>query len=222
VARNWGKDRLVQELVKRGIVEPGAERSRDGLAYRDHGLTRALHLTKKKHHQDLLQWAVFTSAERYDEPSPLMRHGGVYIETRAADEAVEQRRTRGCPWPQTGGDLAPELVADLSRHAMPCLRFVRDLADLGRLLLADGPARRGEAVAHLVPDHGGGRLVRAFILAREMPDPELEALAREKLERFTGDPSYMEWFTHWAKEIAPLVEADLSDLYRRPAKQRRR
>jgi hypothetical protein len=48
-------------------------------------------------------------------------------------------------------------------------------------------------------------------------DPDLEALAREKLERVTGDPSEMEWFTYAAKEMHPLVEADLSDLYRRPA-----
>jgi hypothetical protein len=95
------------------------------------------------------------------------------------------------------------------------LWFLTDRRDLGRLLAhGDGrtahswQVRRGDVVGSRWGELAAG-VVQAVILARAIPDPELEALSLAKLADGSASP---ESVRHWARLYGEWSPVDIADL----------
>jgi hypothetical protein len=188
---------------------PGS--SVDGSAvnvWRD-GVRRQVNFFKSRFDKEILYWQVFQADEKYLGDKGF----GVWIDVMAPPEVRHVPSPGpgpdGYPWPKSGEALDPRLVADLRRYAVPALDFLTDRADLAWILLEEGVVHRGDLHTTLAANAVEGNLVKAMVLAREIPLPEVERAAFDKLDRH---PELAEWVRHWAKEFGRFVEADISDL----------
>ncbi|MFL6057143.1 MAG: hypothetical protein ACJ72W_30235 [Actinoallomurus sp.] len=230
MSRPWPMSRLLDEVIARcGLERP--DRIEDGaLIYRDGGIRHTLHVGKDKHNKQLFGWSVESADEKYHE---LIRVP-IWRPRREAHPLSGDPRGRDRYfWPRTGEDLDPDAVHEIARYGRPAVSFVRDRADLGRLLLSADDVHRGPVWGKLPPGESEAiRLVNAVIIARDSGDADLEAAAMAKLAG-EGDrdvswaPGHPYLFrdavADHAKKVAGRVDVDLSDLIpKSPRRARRR
>lgn len=187
------------------------------------GLRR--HLSVSRGRRNVLQWSVYAVDDELDRLAP----GTVFMAMFAVqDEPVvegnpPERHCRGeYRWPFLDDPLEPGLVAEGQRFVGRMLWFLKDRADLARVLLAgtgDGPGqwRRDDIVARPFVS-GASSLVQAVIVARLIGDADLERMARAKLDAaadvavagFGG--TFSAAVGYFATEYGAWSPVDLSDL----------
>ena len=155
--------------------------------YLDAGLRR--HVNVSRGTGPVLQWSVYAVDDELDRLAP----GSVFMAVfEVQDELVvegnpPERRCRGeYAWPWIDDPLEPRLVAEGRRFASRMLWFLKDRAELARVLLAGtgnepGQWRRDGIVATRFTG-AASSLVQAVILARLIGDADLERRAGAKLD----------------------------------------
>ncbi|AWT46818.1 hypothetical protein DMT42_34125 [Streptomyces actuosus] len=188
------------------------------------GLRRSLRVSKVKRDEDMLSWDVFIEDEMFCKS--MKSFGGVGVEIWRPDHtekgnALSVHLRYLYPWPKGRKSLDSVLVRDIREFALPSLEFVQDRQDLGCLLLASDDVHRGKVWARLPSGNEPARLVKAFIIARQLGDSGLEEKAWEKLRRVSeSDISwesgvqflFRQAVADWARQYARKVNIPLDDL----------
>ncbi|MFF6772817.1 hypothetical protein ACFY8W_04555 [Streptomyces sp. NPDC012637] len=122
-------------------------------------------------------------------------------------------------WPAGSVPLSAEIAGGVTRYGPSSLRFVRDVHDLGLLLLAGTHIHRDGVWSFTPANNEPGRLAKAILLARQCGDQDLERAAVAKLrnrgeEPVTPYPDYLfrQSVADWARQYAKATGIDLSDL----------
>ncbi|MET9346292.1 hypothetical protein [Streptomyces termitum] len=122
-------------------------------------------------------------------------------------------------WPAGSVPLSAEIAGGVTRYGPSSLRFVRDVHDLGLLLLADTHIHRDGVWSFTPANNEPGRLAKAILLARQCGDQDLERAAVAKLrnrgeEPVAPYPDYLfrQSVADWARQYAKATGIDLSDL----------
>lgn len=122
-------------------------------------------------------------------------------------------------WPAGNVPLSAEIAGGVTRYGPSSLRFVRDVHDLGLLLLADTHIHRDGVWSFTPANNEPGRLAKAILLARQCGDQALERAAVAKLrnrgeELVAPYPDYLfrQSVADWARQYAKATGIDLSDL----------
>jgi hypothetical protein len=219
--RRWPPAKLMRELwAASGLPEGGTverDRAMTHLVYRDGGLIRRLTFYPNLP-PGRLRWEVGVGDGEVTSPNTAMWSQYRLPEdlTFASGEAP-RRNFDGYPWPRSGGGLDDGLVRDVARFAAAMLWFLADRRDLCRLLMhGDGrtpyswQVRRGDVIGSRWGELAAG-VVQAVILARAIPDPELEALALAKLADGSVSPESVRYWARLDCEWSPVDIADLVD-----------
>lgn len=185
-------------------------------------LSDTLWLWKDHRDRSVFGWAVHTHytglsdrmngfggmSIRIDHPSPSGDSGPTAVPPAAC-----------YPWPAGRTPLAPEVAAGVTRYGPASLHFVRDVHDLGLLLLADTHVHRDGVWSFTPANSEPGRLAKAVLLARACGDQDLERAALAKLrrrgeERVRPYPDHLfrQAVADWSRQYAKATGIDLSDL----------
>jgi hypothetical protein len=234
--RRWAKQRILNDLVvacnlpEHGQIEI-RDRSVAELVFTDSGLRRCLGVFAASG-PGILRWQVEVGDQylRFPGTAAFVTSYAPFRDWQAAPQepaTVEDQRYRrhnhGYVWPNGSGPLDTELVDDVRTLAPAMLWFLKDRAELGRLLLHGRPGRvpdfwtRDGVTAMPYAGQPAG-LVQAVILARVTGDAELETLALDKLQRERDQPAnnfeepFSQTVGYWAGQMAAQSPADISDL----------
>ncbi|GAA4258782.1 hypothetical protein GCM10022255_080780 [Dactylosporangium darangshiense] len=173
----------------------------------------------------VLNWGVYAVDDELDRLAPgtvFMAVFDVQDELVVEGNPPERRRRGEYAWPWIDDRLEPRLVAEGQRFASRMLWFLKDRAELARVLLAGtgdepGQWRRDGIVATRFSGAASG-LVQATILARLIGDAELERMARAKLDA-AADVEVAEYggpfsaaVGYFATKYGAWSPVDLSDL----------
>ncbi|MER5739991.1 hypothetical protein ABT117_30565 [Streptomyces sp. NPDC002262] len=122
-------------------------------------------------------------------------------------------------WPSGNVPLSAEIAGGVTRYGPSSLRFVRDVHDLGLLLLAGTHIHRDGVWSFTPANNEPGRLAKAILLARQCGDQDLERAAVAKLrnrgEELVApyrDYLFRQSVADWARQYAKATGIDLSDL----------
>lgn len=215
--------RLVDAVVEQAGLRPDTVDGAD-LIFGTGAVRHMLCLGRDKHDRSAFGWTV--RAFDAELSRALTGFGGIGVEIWRPDRSPLGGYSY--PVPTARQPLDPATLADLVEYAPAATSFVRDRADLGGLLLADGDVHRGPVWADLPPNTAAARLAKAVILARSAGDGTLEEQALRTLaERGDRDVTWVpgepylfrDAVADWARKYAKVVGVDLSDL---TAKRRRR
>ncbi len=192
------------------------------IVYTDSGLVRRLTIYPQVPGKVQWQVGVGDGAIRSDSTA-LWTHYRPNPATELAPADRPRSNFSGYPWPLLGSRPDEQIVRDITRFAASMLWFLRDRHDLGLMLLhgedegSDIRVTRGEIVGSRWGEASAG-LVQAVVLARAIPDRELERRALAKLARL-GDEArglraerFRESVGDWAVRDSQWSPVDLSDL----------
>jgi hypothetical protein len=218
--RRWPPAKVVKELWSAsGLPEGGSverDRTMTHLVYRDGGLIRRMSIYPN--FPGRLRWQVDVGDGQVRSPTTAMwTHYDLAPGLTFGPEERPRRGFDGYPWPVAGGELDSQLVRDIARFAAAMLWFLTDRRDLGMMLLhgddrSNMRITRGDIVGSRWGEAGAG-MVQAVILARAIPDPELEAFAFAKLADGTVSKKSVRYWAELDREWSPV---DISDLVQGP------
>jgi hypothetical protein len=213
--RRWPPAKVMRELwAASGLPENGSverDRAMTHLVYRDGGLIRRLSVYPTS--PGVLKWQVDVGDEQVRSPNTAMwTHYRPAPDLTFTPEDRPRPNFDGYPWPVSGGGLDDRLVRDVTRFAAAMLWFAADRRELGAMLLHDArgglPVTRGDVAGSRWGELAAG-VVQAVILARAIPDPELEATALAKIA--AGEVA-LDSVRHWVGSYREWSPVDISDL----------
>jgi hypothetical protein len=227
--RWWSMGKIVDQLVSSGALPPGGvvsqERMRCSVSYLEDGLRREFSITGHKHDAARVTWNVFVGDEKYMQVKPWVYSVPVWLPDptdESGNSVVTDQKVEGW-WvgyrrPVAGEVLSPHLVEEVTHWAPAALAFVRDRADLGRLLLSESDVLRADVRGFLRWGNLPSRLVAAVVIARDSGDVALEAMALEFLRSHENDhrqgwePTFGASVARWAKDSSAKVDVSVEDL----------
>lgn len=200
--RRWSKARLARDLASLLGPEPPGEVSGGEVTLVRSGVVQLVSIYGAKHDPDVLHWQVAFADRKYLEM--LGQPGGwVWIGI--------QPREDGFAWPTTRAD-ADEALSRIVPVARRALDHVPDRSTLATLLLTPEPVSYEDYELDCHRSNLPARLVQSVILARDIPDSQVETAAMAML----GDPGvlgFRDAVGRWARDrYRGKVDVDIADL----------